>query len=635
MNDQANPTTRPADFKYWAFISYSHADEDWARWLHKSLETYRVPRKLVGRAMPHGEVPKRLFPIFRDRDELAGASDLGEKIKDALGTSRSLVVICSPKSAVSKWVNQEVKSYKRLGLEDRVFCLMIDGEPNTKPDSGLLECFPPAVRFHVNAGGEVTAEPAEPIAADARPGKDGKANALIKLLSGILNVGYDELKQREKQRQFRRRLRFAGLGVVVALLMALTYVAVADAGLNLPGGERIRIVLDRRESSVFRPARSNSEIRHAAFLMRRDLVEAMKSGQTEKGGISSNLKPGAAKSFTYWSSGQALTASFAVPELSEADSRQLLKGFDEQFASGSAIEGADGRKYGWLAHPRELRTQAEPAVWTVAALANALGRPGLLTGEERARALTRLEYTQQVLKTYRPTDSGGWNMFPNQEEPALHNVYTTALALLALLETHRANLPWEGSVEKRDQLLKATAQWLADQYDDKASPPGWDAASETHAATIDGLTLQIYGELLRAEAEAGFVLAPRIVNQIPGHLAKCVDRQLDFPADSGEFAAFFTDHHGEQYVAREALGFLWYPWAINAAQLWLLRAERTGAPMEQQVRVRRALGHLINDLGTEAVTKYKSEWTFQAAETLYGLSAVPVGSRQEAGSSKQ
>ena len=98
------------------------------------------------------------------------------------------------------------------------------------PISGLLECFPPAVRFKLDASGEVTTEPAEPIAADARPGKDGRANALFKLLSGILDVGYDELKQRERQRQFRRRMRWSALAAVGLLAVALVYVAVADAG---------------------------------------------------------------------------------------------------------------------------------------------------------------------------------------------------------------------------------------------------------------------------------------------------------------------------------------------------------------------------------------------------------------------
>ena len=63
--------------KYFAFISYSHRDERWAKWLHKKLETYRPPRRLVGRKTSFGTVPARIPPVFRDRDELASAVDLG------------------------------------------------------------------------------------------------------------------------------------------------------------------------------------------------------------------------------------------------------------------------------------------------------------------------------------------------------------------------------------------------------------------------------------------------------------------------------------------------------------------------------------------------------------------------------
>jgi len=612
-------------FKYWAFISYSHADEEWAKWLHKSIETYRVPRKLVGRETGNGALPKKLFPVFRDRDELPGASDLGGKIQEALKTSRSLIVICSPKSAVSKWVNEEVKAYKTLGRANHVFCLMTDGEPNAAPDSGLLECFPRAVRFEVGADGEISDEPAEPIAADARPGKDGKTNALFKLLSGMMGVGYDELRQREKQRQRQRRLRSVALSVAVALLVSLTYVAVADAGLNVPAGEKIRTFLDRRDTSVFRHAHSNAEIRTQSANLRRELMAALEHGQTPTGWISASLKASSAdSSIEYWSNAQALTALFATPELSESDGANLLRGVDAAFTPSSLITDSRAHKYGWIAHPKEMRTQAEPAIWTAAALANALGRPGLLSGEARDRALDHLAYTQDVLKSYRPDDKDGWNMFPNQDDPSLHNVYTTTLALLALIEVHKANLSWDGSTQTRDRLLKGAAQWLADQYDPNGSPPGWRAASETGGETIDGLTLQIYGELLRAEAETGFMIPPKILEQMPDYLAKCGDRNLNFPNDSGEFSAGFTDHRGQKYVAREALGFMWYPWAINAAQLWLLRAQRVGEPMEQQVRVRRALGRLVINQGNEAVTKFKSEWTYQASETLYGLSVVPA-----------
>jgi len=57
-------------FRYSAFISYSHQDKASADWLHRTLESYRVPSRLVGRQTAAGTVPRRLVPIFRDRDEL-------------------------------------------------------------------------------------------------------------------------------------------------------------------------------------------------------------------------------------------------------------------------------------------------------------------------------------------------------------------------------------------------------------------------------------------------------------------------------------------------------------------------------------------------------------------------------------
>jgi hypothetical protein len=80
---------------------------------------------------------------------------------------------------------QEIKLYKNMGRDGRIFFLIIDGEPNAPMGSGLLECFPPAVRFKLNREGEISDEAAEPLAADVREGKDGKRNALLKLIAGI------------------------------------------------------------------------------------------------------------------------------------------------------------------------------------------------------------------------------------------------------------------------------------------------------------------------------------------------------------------------------------------------------------------------------------------------------------------
>ena len=205
--------------KYWAFISYSHKDKKWGDWLHKALETYRVPKKLVGTLGREGAVPKRVFPIFRDREELPTSAELGANINEALNQSRNLIVICSPNSSQSIWVNEEVKSFKALGGENRVLCLIVDGEPNAtdKPNEDAPECFPEAIRYRVNEAGGITEERTEPIAADVRDGKDGKLNSKLKLLAGLIGVDFDALKQRDRR---RRRLR-TGAGIVGATLLLL------------------------------------------------------------------------------------------------------------------------------------------------------------------------------------------------------------------------------------------------------------------------------------------------------------------------------------------------------------------------------------------------------------------------------
>jgi WD40 repeat protein len=224
MAEVISPPPR-AVTKYWAFISYSHHDRKWGEWLIRALETYRIPKPLVGKPTSDGFVPKRLIPVFRDRDELPGAADLSEKIREAINQSRVLIVICSPNAAHSEWVNKEVLSFKSSGRGSRVLTLIVDGEPNAADAD--RECFPPAVRYRVNEAGVITGEPAEPLAADARDHGDGRQNAVLKLVAGILEIPYDELRQRERQRARRaRRITTAITSSVIAVLVVFLCIAV-------------------------------------------------------------------------------------------------------------------------------------------------------------------------------------------------------------------------------------------------------------------------------------------------------------------------------------------------------------------------------------------------------------------------
>lgn len=175
--------------RYAAFISYSHADEEFGDWLHKRLESYQVPAALVGRDGPNGAIQKRLGKVFRDRADLSAAHDLGAEIRQGLEQADALIVLCSPRACGSKYVNQEIAAFKALGKGQRIFAAIVDGEPHAAGNpnySAADECFPPALIYQLNTNGALAAtpEPNEPIAADFRDGKDGRENGSLKIIAG-------------------------------------------------------------------------------------------------------------------------------------------------------------------------------------------------------------------------------------------------------------------------------------------------------------------------------------------------------------------------------------------------------------------------------------------------------------------
>lgn len=250
-----------SDFRYWAFLSYSHSDRKWGDWLHKSLEAYRVPRRLVGQKPGDMQIPARLFPIFRDREELPVSSDLGGNIKEALRQSRHLIVICSPRAAASRWVGEEIKIFKMLGREDRILAFIVDGEPNaSEGKTGFAlkdECFPEALRYRLTSDGELSEERVEPIAGDARKGKDGKMDAKLKLIAGLIHANYDELKQRERRRAFRRRILYSAVVLAIALLIG------GISSWQAKQARDRRSTLEREQQRVLRARASNAFLTEA------------------------------------------------------------------------------------------------------------------------------------------------------------------------------------------------------------------------------------------------------------------------------------------------------------------------------------------------------------------------------------
>ncbi|QDP19635.1 toll/interleukin-1 receptor domain-containing protein [Sphingomonas xanthus] len=219
--------------RYMAFLSYSHNDSATAEWLHESLERFKVPPRLVGQLTSQGAIPRRLTPIFRDRQELAVSSDLGEEIEDAIAGSRFLIVLCSPAAVQSRWIDEEIACFKRLNGEDRVIAAIVEGEPfaSDMPGHEAEECFPLSLRTHYDRRGRPTDQRSEPIAADLREGGDGRKLGLLKIAAGLLGVGLDDLAQRDAQRRHRRQSLITAAsiaGMIVTGGLAYTAIEARD-----------------------------------------------------------------------------------------------------------------------------------------------------------------------------------------------------------------------------------------------------------------------------------------------------------------------------------------------------------------------------------------------------------------------
>lgn len=186
-------------YKYFAFISYKREDEKWAKWLQNKLETYRFPSLL--RKEYDKQLPSNLRPIFRDKTDISKTGDLKLILHEELVNSKYLIVICSPRSARSEWVNQEILEFQKLGREENIIPFIIDGAPNS-PDP-TVQCYPPTISENI-LGISVK--------------EVGKEKAVIKVIAAMLGISFDILWNRHRERIFKQRLKIIS-AVVVAIIL--------------------------------------------------------------------------------------------------------------------------------------------------------------------------------------------------------------------------------------------------------------------------------------------------------------------------------------------------------------------------------------------------------------------------------
>src|ERR1700739_2390609 len=86
--------------EYNAVLSYAHRDRQVTIAIQKGLHQ-------IGRRV--GQL--RALRVFRDDTNLAANPDLWGKITEALDRSGFMIVVLSPQSAASHWVNEEVRHW--------------------------------------------------------------------------------------------------------------------------------------------------------------------------------------------------------------------------------------------------------------------------------------------------------------------------------------------------------------------------------------------------------------------------------------------------------------------------------------------------------------------------------------------
>ena len=206
MEDNSKNTLNKYD--YYAFISYSTADEKWAKWLHKHLENYNLPSAL---RRTNNSLPKYIRPVFWYKTDLSG-TELHSALERELTSSRHLVLICSPESAKSEWVNDEVKSFVESNRTDSIIPFIVSGQPDKPEDADY--CYPPVLRDM----------PRTQMLRGIDVSKVGKQHALIDVVSTMFGLRFDALWQRHKRARIRKNIGFA----LLALLLVFAGIGIWD-----------------------------------------------------------------------------------------------------------------------------------------------------------------------------------------------------------------------------------------------------------------------------------------------------------------------------------------------------------------------------------------------------------------------
>lgn len=191
--------------KYAAFISYRHGgiDEQVGTQIQREIERYKLPARIAKLA---GK--KSLGKVFRDADDLRAASNLSEVIQQGLDESEYLIVVCTRRYQDSVWCMEEIEYFLKVRGRENIIVVLVEGEPQ--------ESFPKLLTETMQDGRIVNIEP---LAVDVRAATEKEILKLVKkeklrFISRMLNLDYDDLKQRQRERQRKQIIALSSVIIV-------------------------------------------------------------------------------------------------------------------------------------------------------------------------------------------------------------------------------------------------------------------------------------------------------------------------------------------------------------------------------------------------------------------------------------
>ena len=280
-----------------AFLSYRHVKEDEkiAALLQRVLENYHVPKTI--RSDSHG-----VGRIFRDTTDLGARADLTEELRRELEDSEYLIVLCSEKTAESRWVAREISVFLQSHTADRILPVITEGDPSRV----LEEVF-----------GKFEEMSRHPLACDLRESRERglfkrrfTRDEISRLAAALLDCPFDELINR-RRRYESRRTALVIAGAFLLLTAVASYYAYTSS--RIRKSYRDRQIAESKSLAVQSETALGQRFRFDAIRYALDALPAQKEDRPVTGQAVLALQKAVAAYIPEGSRKTAQTAEYQVP----------------------------------------------------------------------------------------------------------------------------------------------------------------------------------------------------------------------------------------------------------------------------------------------------------------------------------